>query len=97
MREDIQKVQTLVNTGLAWELEGYVGRTCMDAIQNGDVMLGVDRFTDYYGSLVPSRTDVRPGTKGSRGYVLEHHDEAYVLELETLDHVTTAHAAALIF
>ena len=97
MRKDIQTVQTLVNTGLAWELEGHVGRTCMDAIQNGDVMLGVDRFTDYYGSLVPSRTDVKPGTKGSRDYVLEHHDEAYVLELETLDHVTTAHAAALIF
>ena len=97
MREDIQMVQTLVNTGLAWQLEGHVGRTCMDAIRNGDVMLGVDRFTDYYDSLIPSRTDVKPGTKGSRDYVLEHHDEAYVLELETLDHVTTAHAAALIF
>ena len=97
MREDIQTVQTLINTGLAWQLEGHVGRTCMDAIRNGDVMLGTESHTDYYGTFVPSRTDVKPGTKGSRDYVLEHHDEAYVLELETLDHVTMVHAAALIF
>lgn len=97
MREDIQKVQTLINTGLAWKLEGHVGRTCMAAINNGDCMLGVESFRDYYGNRVPARTDVAEGTRGSREFVLEHHDEDYVVELETLDHVGVDHAAACLF
>ena len=94
MRQDIQTIQTLINTGLAWKLEGHVGRTCMAAIENGDVMLAPEAHTDYYGTRVPSRSEVRPGTKGSRDFVLDAHDEDYVVELETLDHVTTEHATA---
>ena len=74
--------QTLINTGLAWGLEGHVGRTCMAAIENGDCMLGNEPHRDYYGNRIPSRTEVRPGTKGSREFVMKHHNANYVRSLE---------------
>jgi hypothetical protein len=74
--------QTLINSGLAWKLEGHVGRTCMAAIENGDSMLGLKGYRDYYGNYVPSRFEVQEGTKGSRSFVVEHNGEEWALSLE---------------
>ena len=62
------EVQNLIDSGMAWRLEGHVGRTCMDAIDNGDAVLGEEDHTDYWGSHVPSRHQVKSGTKGSVEY-----------------------------
>jgi hypothetical protein len=69
------EAQQLVNSGNAWLLEGHTGRRCMDAITMGAIMLGDEDHYDYYGNHVPSRHQVKAGTKGSPEFVVEHHDE----------------------
>lgn len=68
-------IQNLIDNGMAWRLEGHVGRQCMAAIENGDAVLGVDGHRDYYGNYVPSRTEVEPGTKGSVEYANRLREE----------------------
>lgn len=61
-------LQTLINNGMAWTLEGHVGRAAMDAIENGDCILGEVGHRDYWGNYIPSRHEVQAGTKGSVEY-----------------------------
>jgi len=67
--------QELVNNGQAWMLEGSVGRTAYDLIEQGVIMLGEVGRRDYYGGYVPSRYEVEPGTKGSAEYCAERSEE----------------------
>ena len=68
---DDETIQRLINSGMAWRLEGSIGRECMRAIEAGRAMLGTEAHRDYYGNFVPSRYDVKPGTKGSFDYVVD--------------------------
>ena len=68
---DDEMIQRLINTGMAWRLEGSIGRECMRAIEAGCTMLGTEAIRDYYGNIIPSRYDVVAGTKGSFDYVVE--------------------------
>lgn len=61
-------IQNLIDTGLAWQLEGHVGRQCMAAIEAGEAILGPVGHRDYWGNYIPSRDEVQPGTKGSIEY-----------------------------
>lgn len=61
--------QDLINSGMAWRLEGSVGRTAMSLIESGLCMLGEEGNTDSYGNYVPSRSEVKAGTKGSPEFV----------------------------
>lgn len=61
--------QELINTGMAWRLEGHVGRTAMRLIEDGLCTLGENGHSDYYGNYVPSKHEVEPGTKGSQEFV----------------------------
>lgn len=70
-------IQALINSGLAWRMEGSIGRACMAAIERGDCMCGVERRRDAYGNMVPSRYDLQEGTKGTFEFVVDHNDEAY--------------------
>ena len=70
--EVIEGFQGLIDSGDAWRLEGSVGRTAMAMIENGQCMLGEESHTDYYGNHVPSRFEVKAGTKGSREYMENH-------------------------
>ena len=74
--ESIAALQELVDTGMAWRLEGSVGRAAMGAIEAGAIVLGRDGHRDYWGNYVPSRYEVQPGTKGSPQYAhrLSHGD-----------------------
>jgi hypothetical protein len=65
-------LQDLVNTGLAWKLEGSVGRAAMAALEAGAIMLGEQGHRDFWGNYVPSRHEVVPGTVGSPEYVEAH-------------------------
>jgi hypothetical protein len=69
------QLQTLIDSGMAWKMEGAVGRAAMDAIRSGACVLGKVPFTDYWGNRIPSRYEVEPGTKGSEEYakMLGHH------------------------
>ena len=64
-------LQSAINGGTAWKLQGAYGRELMAAIENGYCMLGFESKKDYWGNTIPSRTDVKPGTKGSYEYVAD--------------------------
>ena len=66
--EYIAEMQELINSGTAWKLEGSVGRAAMGLIEAGECILGEVGHYDYYGNYVPSRTEVKSGTKGSVEY-----------------------------
>jgi hypothetical protein len=44
----------------------------MDAISSGKCLLGLKDARDYYGNHIPSRLQVKDGTKGSWEYVKQH-------------------------
>lgn len=58
-------LQEMIDSGLAWRLEGSVGRSATAAIQAGECMLGPVACFDAYGNRIPARHEVRPGTPGS--------------------------------
>lgn len=66
--EAILDLQALINNGMAWRLEGSVGRAAMDAIEAGVCVLGEVGHRDYWGNYIPSRHEVLAGTKGSVEY-----------------------------
>jgi len=63
--EYVAAMQDLIDTGTAWKLEGSVGREAMSLIESGECMLGEEGHRDYWGNYVPSRHEVKAGTKGS--------------------------------
>lgn len=69
--------QRAINSGM-WGLQGSYGRSMMEAINAGYCLLGPEGsaalpkdYRDYYGNTIPSRNDVKPGTKGSYEFVVE--------------------------
>lgn len=82
--EQIECFQRLVNSGQAWRLEGHVGRTAMELINRGAIMLGPIALRDYWGTVVPGRGDVQEGTKGSYQFVVQRHGEEYAKRLAQL-------------
>lgn len=68
-QEEAKFFQNLVNSGQVWRLQGSYGRRAMELIEAGVIMLGKKGHHDYYGNYVPSRYEVKDGTKGSPGYV----------------------------
>ena len=66
--EDVVRYQKLIDNGMAWTLEGSVGRYAMELIEAGYCVLGEHGNTGSYGNYVPSRHEVKPGTKGSVEY-----------------------------
>jgi len=70
--EIIVGYQGLIDNGMAWKLEGHVGRTAMSLIEAGKCTLGPVGHRDYWGNYVPSKTEVEPGTKGSPEFVAAH-------------------------
>jgi hypothetical protein len=73
-------VQRAINSGM-WGLQGSYGRTMMQAIENGQCMLGANSARDYYGNRIPSRTEVQQGTKGSYDFVLAAMGEEWANEM----------------
>lgn len=66
--EVVAAYQALIDSGQVWHLEGSVGRTAMALIESGDCILGEQGHHDAYGNYIPSRHEVKPGTKGSVEY-----------------------------
>ena len=71
LAETIDLFQWLVNTGHAWNLQGFIGRYAHDSIEQGFLMLGTTSHRGYWGQHIPSRFEVEPGTLGSPQYVTE--------------------------
>ena len=74
-QDEIEMFQEAINSGLAWRLQGSYGRQAMGLIEAGKCLLGEVGHRDYWGNYVPSRYEVKPGTKGSPEFVAEHENE----------------------
>lgn len=70
--EFYMSLQRAINSGIGWQMQGSYGRAMMDAINSGYCMLGRDQCRDYYGNTIPSRDDVKQGTKGSYQFVIDN-------------------------
>lgn len=77
-----EALQQAINEGSSWRLQGSFGRDMMHAIESGFCMLGTERARDYWGNVIPSRYDVKEGTKGSRDYVARLHGEEWASAME---------------
>ena len=73
--ETIEVYQHMIDTGQAWFMDGFTGRTAMSLIEDGYCTLGPERVKDYWGNTVPAITDVVPGSKGSAEYAAERMAE----------------------
>ena len=69
--EQAEAMQRVINEGVAWSLQGAYGRSMMDALKSGRAMLGKHSARDYYGNRIPARDEVKPGSFGSYGFVVE--------------------------
>lgn len=79
-----EAIQRAINGGEAWKFQGSYGRTMMAAIEAGYCLLGSRASSDFYGSAIPSRSDVVPGSKGSRDYVVVHQGEDWAAHIEAV-------------
>lgn len=82
-QEYFAAIQRQINEG-QWSLQGSHGRTMMAAIDAGACMLGKTRARDYYGNMIPARTDVQPGTKGSKELVAARYGADWANAMEAL-------------
>ena len=57
--------QLLINTGDIWKFEGSSGRLAMQLLEIGACYLPKVVTYDYYGNKLPTRHQVKEGTKGS--------------------------------
>jgi hypothetical protein len=79
-----RSIQVAINSGSAWAFQGSYGRTMMVAIDCGYCVLGKSPARDYYGNRIPSRDEVKSGTKGSREYVVDAMGEEWANYMEAL-------------
>ena len=72
-----KSLQSAINSGTAWSFQGSYGRAMMGAIEAGQCCLGRSGARDYYGNYIPSRTEVKRGTKGSLAFVREQSGDRH--------------------
>ena len=82
MTQHYLKLQRAINNGSIWLFEGSAGRAAVDAIANGECILGRDGHRDYWGNYVPSRTDVKSGTKGSVLFARNIQGDSYTRSIQ---------------
>lgn len=83
--EFYEALQRQINSGQIWLLQGSAGRTAMDAIQNGYVMLGREMRRDYWGNVVPPRHAIKAGEHGSRDFVADVQGEEWAERMEAVE------------
>ena len=77
-----EALQRVINGGEGWKFQGSYGRAMMAAIEEGRCLLGPQPAQDAWGNRIPSRTEVEPGTKGSREFVVAGQGEAWAVRME---------------
>lgn len=79
--EHIKAVQRRINDGSIWHFEGSAGREAMSLIEAGYCLLPKAAHTDYWGNTVPNREWLKPGTKGTWGYVAERMGRSWAQKM----------------
>lgn len=78
-----RSIQRAINSGM-WGLQGSYGRAMMEAINAGCCLLGKSGARDYYGNYIPSRDEVKEGTKGSISFVEARMGGDWLFEMENV-------------
>lgn len=58
-------MQSLIDNGSVWKMEGSMGREAMSLLNIGACMLPKKAHLDYYKNRIPSRDELKAGTKGT--------------------------------
>jgi len=64
-KNGLTEMQDMINSGLAWHMEGTIGRMAMDYLNAGVCYLPKEPRKDYWGNTIPGRDMLKPGTKGT--------------------------------
>jgi hypothetical protein len=67
-RYPVAFLQHLIDTGEGWKWEGAISKAVVEALENGTCVLGPTAHRDYHGNVVPARSDVPAGEKGTLDY-----------------------------
>lgn len=62
---EVDYYQEIIDNGMAWKMEGRIGRKCMDLLSTGVCFLPLEDHYDYWGNEIPSRNKVANGSLGS--------------------------------
>lgn len=73
----VDLMQRLIDDGSVWHMEGTMGRNAMELLRTGQCMLPKKQYSDFYGNIIPSRDDVKPGTPGSYQNCVEYWDSIH--------------------
>jgi len=61
----LAEMQSHINSGQAWLMDGKTGRKAMEYLKTGVCYLPLKEYYDYWGNHIPARTERPPGTSGS--------------------------------
>jgi hypothetical protein len=64
----VRFLQNLIDNGEGWQSESELGQAVVKALEDGTCVLGPVAHRDYHGGVVPARSEVAPGAKGSLEY-----------------------------
>lgn len=73
----VDVMQRLIDDGSVWHMEGSIGRNASDMLKSGECMLPKKQYNDFYGNVIPSRDDVKPGTAGSYQNACKYWDSIH--------------------
>ena len=79
LQEDygVAGMQRLINDGSVWHMEGSYGREAMRLLESGQCMLPKKQYKDFYGNVIPSRDNIKPGTTGSYQNACKYWDSIH--------------------
>lgn len=68
-------MQSMIEAGTVWHMEGSMGRSAMVLLESGACFLPTEPHMDYWGNVVPSRDALEDGTKGTLGNAIRFWGE----------------------
>ena len=86
-------LQHLIDNGEGWQSEGSLSAAVVRSLEDGTCVLGPVAHRDYHNNVVPARTDVAPGAKGSLEYANARRAERGLPMLVEAEDGTVAEAA----
>ena len=86
-------LQNLIDNGEGWMSEGSLSAAVVRALEDGTCVLGPVAHRDYHNNVVPARSEVAPGAKGSLEYANAKRAERGLPMLVEREDGTVAEAA----
>ena len=70
-KHGLSEMQSMIDSGNCWLLEGHYGRMAMAQLEEGTCFLPEVAHRDYYGNEVPGRHMLEAGSKGTLERAIE--------------------------